>query len=76
MLRRQCYTPRGELPQLKGPETTDPGLSCRNTPFRGRHLHFAVYRDRPITVSLLDHRGRREKLSKERMPIAAREGSA
>lgn len=73
MLRRQCYTPRGELPQLKGPETIDPGLSYRNTPFRGRHLHFAVHRDRPITVSSLDHRGRHENLSKERMSIAARE---
>jgi hypothetical protein len=33
-------------------------------PIRGHHLHFAVYHDRPISVSSLDRRRRREKLSR------------
>jgi len=53
-----------DLPQLQRPDTVDPALSSRNMPIRGHHLHFAVHHDRPISVSSLDCRRRREKLSR------------
>jgi hypothetical protein len=65
---------RGPL-QLQGLETVDPTLSYWKMHTRGHHPHCAVHHDRPISVSSLDRRRRREKLRKE-MTIAAREGVA
>jgi hypothetical protein len=58
-----------------GSETVHPALSRRNMPFRGQHLHLAMHHDRPIIVSSLDCRRRREKLRREGLPIAERKGS-
>jgi len=62
------------LPQLQGPNTTNPALSYPNLPVRSHYPHFAIHHDRPILIPSLNRRRRREKLSREGVMIAARWG--
>ena len=61
--------------QLQGPNPFAQ-LSCQNMPVLRYILKFVIHHDQPITVSFLDRRRGREKLSKEGVTIAAREGFA
>jgi len=61
-------------PQLQGPVTVNPALSSRNMPIRSRYPHFAAHHDRPISVSSLDRRRGREKLSRKERRSSYKEG--
>jgi len=61
-------------PQLQGPVTVNPALSSRNMPIHSRYPHFAVHHDRPISVSSLDRRRGREKLSRKERRSSYEEG--
>jgi len=67
---------RRDRPQLQGLDTVNPTLACRNMPIRNHYPHFAVHHDRPISVSSLDRRRGREKLSRKERRSSYEEGGA
>lgn len=61
----------------QGPISVDPALSCRTMPeYAHPQLlsHFAMHYDRPISVSSLDHRRGRKKLSMKERRSSHKEG--
>jgi hypothetical protein len=71
-----CFTLRHPLQLQLQCLRMSASLSCQNMPVLRHLLKFVMHHDQPITVSFLDRQQGREKLSREEITIAAREGFA